>query len=557
MKAKKLSSAGYVFRKDRENEKIQKTTWRCTRRGCPGRAYTQWCDGDQRMAVHHTQAHIHGPDPDIPDSVEWVENAEVRRTAPITLSLTQDVPREVPWVRPRVDASTQLSAHNQSQSHRHSSGETSRASSTATSATSSSKRKNNDEPDVDIDFDVDLDVHFDVARQHSSSQFLNLPGPSSGSVQQTTKVPRMMAEGQVPQSAVEAVMVRSQGMPVGSQTVRGYDFNNGIDYHELFRSFTRTGFQATNVGKAIEEINKMITCKMQPVPEEHRTEMNFNPCGREKSNCTIFLSFTSNLISAGTREVIRYLVQHNMVDCLVTTAGGIEEDFIKCLAPTYLGDFTLPGRELRNKGINRIGNLLVPNDNYCMFEDWLTPILDRMLHEQREQGLMWTPSKMIHRLGKEINNPDSVYYWAYRNNIPVFCPALTDGSLGDIMFFHSYKNPGLIVDIVEDLRRMNNQAMYSVHTGMIILGGGVCKHHTCNANLMRNGADFSVFVNTAAEFDGSDSGARPDEAISWGKIKMTATPVKVYGEASVIFPILVGETFARRHAEFSKNFSRD
>ena len=36
-----------------------------------------------------------------------------------------------------------------------------------------------------------------------------------------------------------------------------------------------------------------------------------------------------------------------------------------------------------------------------------------------------------------------------QNNIPVFCPALTDGSLGDIMFFHSYKNPGLIVDIVE------------------------------------------------------------------------------------------------------------
>ena len=43
----------------------------------------------------------------------------------------------------------------------------------------------------------------------------------------------------------------------------------------------------------------------------------------------------------------------------------------------------------------------------------------------------------------------------------------------------------------------------------------------------RNGADFSVFVNTGQEFDGSDSGARPDEAVSWGKIKLGATPVKV------------------------------
>ncbi len=55
------------------------------------------------------------------------------------------------------------------------------------------------------------------------------------------------------------------------------------------------------------------------------------------------------------------------------------------------------------------------------------------------------------------------------------------------------------------------------------------KHHICNANLMRNGANFAVYVNTAQEFDGSDSGARPDEAVSWGKIRIDAKPVKVRG----------------------------
>lgn len=75
------------------------------------------------------------------------------------------------------------------------------------------------------------------------------------------------------------------------------------------------------------------------------------------------------------------------VDVIVTTAGGIEEDFIKCLAPTFLGEFTLPGKELRKKGINRIGNLLVPNDNYCKFEEWITPILDTMLEEQKTKVL--------------------------------------------------------------------------------------------------------------------------------------------------------------------------
>lgn len=64
------------------------------------------------------------------------------------------------------------------------------------------------------------------------------------------------------------------------------------------------------------------------------------------------------------------------------------------------------------------------------------------------QGYLWTPSKVIARLGEEINNRDSIYYWAAKNKIPVFSPALTDGSLGDMMYFHSFKNPGLVIDIV-------------------------------------------------------------------------------------------------------------
>eukprot|EP00088_Acartia_fossae_P038462 TRINITY_DN39894_c0_g1_i1.p1 TRINITY_DN39894_c0_g1~~TRINITY_DN39894_c0_g1_i1.p1 ORF type:complete len:186 (-),score=22.55 TRINITY_DN39894_c0_g1_i1:161-688(-) len=168
-----------------------------------------------------------------------------------------------------------------------------------------------------------------------------------------------------------------------------------------------------------------------------------------------------------------------------------------------------------------------------------------MLEEQKSENIVWTPSKIIHRLGLEIDNKESIYYWAAKNNIPVFSPAITDGSLGDMFFFHSFKKEGLVIDILGDLRHLNLMAMRSVNTGMIILGGGLIKHHICNANLMRNGADFSLFVNTSSEFDGSDSGARPDEAISWGKIRKDATPVKIYGETTLIFPLLVAETFAR------------
>lgn len=78
---------------------------------------------------------------------------------------------------------------------------------------------------------------------------------------------------------------------------------------------------------------------------------------------------------------------------------------------------------------------------------------------------------------------------------------------------------------------------------------GVAKHHICNANLFRNGADFSVFVNTAQPFDCSDSGADPDEAVSWGKIRADAQPVKVYGDAAIILPLLMSQTFAKKQSK--------
>ena len=239
-------------------------------------------------------------------------------------------------------------------------------------------------------------------------------------------------------------------------------------------------------------------------------------------------------MSSGLREILRWLVQHKHVSAIVTTAGGIEEDFIKCLAPTYLGSFDLKGAELRAQGMNRIGNLIVPNSNYCAFEDWIIPIFDAMLEEQEaarndEEPLDWMPSQVIHRLGKEIDSPESIYYWAYKNDIPVFCPALTDGSLGDMLFFHRFKSSPkkLKFDTVGDVYRINSLALAAKRAGMIILGGGVVKHHIANACLMRNGADSAVYINTAQEYDGSDAGARPDEAVSWGKIKANADSVKV------------------------------
>ncbi len=364
---------------------------------------------------------------------------------------------------------------------------------------------------------------------------------------------------------------------------RGHDFdstpsNNSID--SILSSMLNTGFQATELGKAIHEIHRMRSWRLSDLPWKEGDDIALrDPSLRSKIRARIFFAYTSNQISCGQREVIKYLVKHNMVDVVVTTAGGVEEDIIKCLGHTYMGSFGLSGKELRLKGINRVGNLLIPNKNYCLFEDWIAPLISKMHDEQdarwKEQAralvqstttdsedpdddvalkpFTFTPSEFISRLGQEIDNEDSVLYWAHRNNIPVFCPALTDGSIGDMIYFHSYKRNGFVLDSVRDIRRINDLSLQSYATGQIIIGGGIVKHHTCNANLMRNGADFSVYINTGQEFDGSDGGASPDEAISWGKIRITAQPVKVCADATIVFPLIVSQTFAKDVENWKEN----
>ncbi|HLD98009.1 MAG TPA: deoxyhypusine synthase [Candidatus Nanoarchaeia archaeon] len=319
--------------------------------------------------------------------------------------------------------------------------------------------------------------------------------------------------------------ILKKGIEIAGVSIKGYDFNKGVNYNEIVKSFSTTGFQATQLSKAIEIVNKM------------RAE-----------NATIFLGYTSNMVSSGLREVFRFLVEKKQVNVVVTTAGGIEEDFIKCLGDFVLGDFKASGKELRDKAVNRIGNIFVPNSRYLAFEEWVMPILEEVYQEQKKTGKITTPSELIWKLGEKIDNNGSIYYWAWKNKIPVYCPAITDGSLGDMIYFFKYKTgrEDFMLDSVEDCKRLNDSTAGLEKSGVIILGSGVVKHSILNAHLYRNGADYAVYINTAQEFDGSDAGATPDEAVSWGKLRGNVESIKVYGDATILFPILVAESFARK-----------
>ena len=131
-----------------------------------------------------------------------------------------------------------------------------------------------------------------------------------------------------PELAKKAVFQESQKVLDDTPIVKGYDWSQGVNYGEILKSYKNCGFQATNFGKSIDEINRMLQARDVPLEEDETDQYEEDEFIRRKNGCTIFFGFTSNLISSGLRETIRYLVENKLVDAVVTSAGCLAKKFL-------------------------------------------------------------------------------------------------------------------------------------------------------------------------------------------------------------------------------------
>ncbi len=309
-------------------------------------------------------------------------------------------------------------------------------------------------------------------------------------------------------------------------TIKGIDLAREHTIETFVKSFTTMGLQASELAHAIEIVSAM-----------------------RRENAHIFLSFTSNMISSGVRELIMYLVKHNLVHVLSTAAGGVEEDVIKSFTPFRLGSFSVSGSALFTEGVARIGNIYATNEQYSYLEIFMRQVFDSLLVEQHETKKASTPSDIARKIGElllhhdEAKHEESYLYWAYKNGISVYCPGIVDGAIGDHLYFYRKSHPDFLLDVSRDHESIIDYTLQCEKTGAIILGGGIAKHYILNANIFREGFDYSVIISTAQSSDGSDSGGNTEEAISWAKLKVHSPRVKVDCDASIAFPILVFGAF--------------
>jgi deoxyhypusine synthase len=252
---------------------------------------------------------------------------------------------------------------------------------------------------------------------------------------------------------------------------------------------------------------------------------------------TTFLSFPADIISTGTRGIINDLVKNKLVDVIITTCGTLDHDIARTFLDYYAGSFDYSDRELRKLGINRLGHVFVPDESYGeIIEGKMQPIIEELYKMKKK----WGVADLIHEVGLKLKSDSSILYNAARNNIPVYVPGITDGSFGSQLWSFYERNRDFTLDLLKDEHELSDIVFDAKKTGAIMIGGGISKHHTIWWNQFRGGLDYAVYVTTAQEYDGSLSGAKLEEAISWKKVKEDAEFVNIYGDATVILPVLLG-----------------
>jgi deoxyhypusine synthase len=303
--------------------------------------------------------------------------------------------------------------------------------------------------------------------------------------------------------------------------IKDYEFPEEMSVDELVKQMEKAwGFTAGKAAVGVKILERMI--KMR--------------------NCVKFLSFTGNLVATGTRGALKELVKRKLVDVIITTCGTLDHDMARCWRNYYRGSFIMNDAKLHENGINRLGNVLVPNDSYgTIIEEKMQALLENLWKENTREV---STSQLCREIGNRLCNESSILYWATKNDIPVYVPGITDGAVGYQTWLFS-QDHDFRLNLLKDSGEINDIVFTAKKTGALIIGGGISKHHTIWWNQFKNGLDYAVYVSTADEWDGSLSGARPREAVSWGKISAKAKRIMIEGDASLILPLMVSSLVTR------------
>lgn len=285
---------------------------------------------------------------------------------------------------------------------------------------------------------------------------------------------------------------------------------------ELIRQYERTGvLGAGDMARAVAIYGEMLS-----------------------EGALVFLGLAGPIIPAGLRRVISDLIRSRMVHAVVTSGGNVVHDMIEAFGGGgrhYAGSFNADDAALKKQGLGRMGNVYVAMEDFVVFEERCREIFSDLGGERR---LNLSVRELLLEIGRRLEDRDSFLRAAYESGVPVFSPAVADSMLGLQLFFYSQEEK-LLLNVLKDMKDIADLVFKAEKTGAIILGGGVPKHYILGVNTLRGGVDYAVQITADRGEAGGLSGAKLEEAVSWGKAKENGKLVSITGDATLLFPLLV------------------
>jgi len=294
--------------------------------------------------------------------------------------------------------------------------------------------------------------------------------------------------------------------------VKDVKWRKGMSASDMVGDLGNMGFQGTCLKKAADIMVDM-----------------------KRNNAKTYFTFTSNMVTSGLRGLFAQLIRLGVADVVVTTTVALEEDIMKAIGEDFfIGKYRPDDVGLHEKGMNRVGNLMITNESYARFEDYMLPIIKKIYEKEKRV----TATELLRQIGLTLDDEDSILCQAARKGVPVFCPTIADGSLGFHLYMFQQDHPDFTVDVIKDYANLLVTSSFDDKKGVICLGGGVSKHYAIFGLLLNGGCDYAVYMTTSHEHSGSMGGATTSESKTWGKVKVDANETTVIGDVSITFPMV-------------------
>ena len=276
----------------------------------------------------------------------------------------------------------------------------------------------------------------------------------------------------------------------------------------------------------------------------------------EEEELTVILTIAGSTQAAGCLKLYRDLVRYNMVDIIVATGASIiDMDLFEGLGNKhYIGSSKADDNILREEYIDRIYDTFISEDDLKQVDNFIAEFANKI------SDTTMSSREFLNKLGWHLRTSNSLVQECYKEDVPIFCPALNDSAAGIGLLMHQTNNPDshLVIDSIKDLRELTYLKVEMQNTGLFMVGGGVPKNFAQDIVVAAESIghrvpmhQYAIQLTVADVRDGACSSSTLDEASSWGKVDNSNTQM-VYGEATSTLPIIANYPYNNVNLENRK-----